>query len=113
MKNFLNKKISRLLVSKNVMKIFYYYHFLKGGFKSKKIDINFSDKKTRQQIVQNIIDLKRYENYLEIGTFKNDLFNYIKESPTPVISLRALIVNSPAIFLLYHTEPLASPIGSH
>ena len=78
MKNFLNKKISRLLVSKNVMKIFYYYHFLKGGFKSKKIDINFSDKKTRQQIVQNIIDLKRYENYLEIGTFKNDLFSYIK-----------------------------------
>ena len=75
MKNFLNKKISRLLVSKNVMKIFYYYHFLKGGFKSKKIDINFSDKKTRQQIVLNIIDLNRYENYLEIGTFKNDLFN--------------------------------------
>ena len=45
MKNFLNKKISRLLVSKNVMKIFYYYHFLKGVLNLKKLILIFQIKR--------------------------------------------------------------------
>jgi hypothetical protein len=74
MKKFLNKKIHRLLTSKNVMKLFYLYHYMAGGFKSKKIDISFDGKKSRVEIVQNIIDLKNYKSYLEIGTFKDELF---------------------------------------
>ena len=61
-----------------MMKIFYFYHYLTGGKKSKKIKIDFSNKKRRNEIVQNIINIKNYNSYLEIGTFKDDLFNFIK-----------------------------------
>lgn len=60
------------------MKILYGFHFLTGGYKSKKIDISFKNKKNRLEIVQNILNLKKYKSYLEIGTFKNDLFNHIQ-----------------------------------
>ena len=56
MKKILNKKIHRLLTSKNAMRLFYLYHFIAGGFKSKKIDISFDGKKSRVEIVQNIIE---------------------------------------------------------
>ena len=78
MKKILKKKLQRLLVSKNMMKILYGFHFLTGGYKSKKIDISFKNKKNRLEIVQNILNLKKYKSYLEIGTFKNDLFNHIQ-----------------------------------
>ncbi len=74
---FINKKIQRLLSSRKMMKIFYFYHYLNGGKNSKKIEIDFKDKKKRNEIVQKIIDIKNYKSYLEIGTFKNDLFNYV------------------------------------
>ena len=61
-----------------MMKIFYFYHYLTGGKKSKKIKIDFSKKKKRNEIVQNIINIKNYNSYLEIGTFRDDLFNFIK-----------------------------------
>ena len=77
MKNFLKKKIQRLLISKNVMKFFYLFHYFNGGYKSKKIDISFKTKKNRIEIVQKIIDLKKFKTYLEIGTFKNELFSQI------------------------------------
>ena len=75
--NYLNKKFQRLLISKKVMKLFYFFHFLNGGFKSKKLNISFHDKKSRIEIVKNIIKLKQYKSYLEIGTFKDDLFSNI------------------------------------
>tara|TARA_Y100000816_G_C26022746_1_gene535105 strand:- start:87 stop:809 length:723 start_codon:yes stop_codon:yes gene_type:complete len=75
---FLQKKFHRLMVSKNVMKIFYFFHFLTGGFKSKKIDISFSDKISRIEIVKQIISLKQYKSYLEIGTFRDELFKEVK-----------------------------------
>ncbi len=78
MKKILKKKLQRLLVSKNMMKILYGFHFLTGGYKSKKIDISFKNKKNRLEIVQNILNLKKYKSYLEIGTFKNDLFNHVQ-----------------------------------
>lgn len=59
------------------MKLFYFFHFLNGGFKSKKLNISFHDKKSRIEIVKNIIKLKQYKSYLEIGTFKDDLFSNI------------------------------------
>lgn len=75
--NYLNKKIQRLIESKNVMKLFYFFHFINGGYKSKKIDISFHNKITRLDIVKNIIKLKNYKSYLEIGTFKDDLFKSV------------------------------------
>ena len=75
--NYINKKFQRLLISKKVMKLFYFFHFLNGGFKSKKLNISFHDKKSRIEIVKNIIKLKQYKSYLEIGTFKDDLFSNI------------------------------------
>mgnify|MGYP001980840259 FL=1 len=59
------------------MKLFYFFHFLNGGFKSKKLNISFHNKKSRIEIVKNIIKLKQYKSYLEIGTFKDDLFSNI------------------------------------
>ena len=75
---FLKKKIQRLLVSKNVKKLFYIYHYISGGFKSRKIDVSFINKKNRIEIVQNIINQKKYISYLEIGTFKDELFAEVK-----------------------------------
>ena len=74
---YLNKKIQRLLISKKVLELFYYYHYLTGGSKSKQIEVSFKNKKSRTEIVQNIINLKNYESYLEIGTFKDDLFKNV------------------------------------
>ena len=76
--NYINRKIQRLLSSKNTMKIFYFYHYLKGGRNSGKIEIDFSNKKKRNEIVQKIINIKNYKSYLEIGTFRDELFNFIK-----------------------------------
>ncbi len=76
--NYLNKKILRLLISKNIMKLFYFFHYINGGYKSKKIDISFQDKITRLEIVKNIIKLKNFKSYLEIGTFKDDLFKSVE-----------------------------------
>ena len=72
------KKIQRLLISRNMMKIYYLFHCLNGGFKSKKLNISFENKKSRLEIVQNIINKKNYSSYLEIGTFKDELFGFIK-----------------------------------
>ena len=74
----LKKKIKRLLISKNMMKIYYLFHYLNGGFKSKKLNISFEDKKSRLEIVQDIINKKNYSSYLEIGTFKDELFDFVK-----------------------------------
>jgi len=76
-KKYFNKKIQRLLISKKVMKILYFYHFITGGFNSKKLEISFENKKKRSEIVQKIINIKSYKSYLEIGTFKDDLFKHI------------------------------------
>ena len=76
--NYLNKKIQRLLISKNIMKLFYFFHYINGGYKSKKLEISFQDKITRLEIVKNIIKLKNFKSYLEIGTFKDDLFKSVE-----------------------------------
>ena len=44
----------------------------------KKLKGDFSLKKTRFQVVQDIIDKKKYEKYLEIGCFDDELFNHVK-----------------------------------
>ena len=76
--SFLKKKIQSLLISRNFKKIYFFYHFLTGGFKTKRINVSFNDKKSRVEIVQKIIRLKNYNSYLEIGTFKDELFNSVE-----------------------------------
>ena len=76
--NFIKKKYFRFFESKNVLKINFIIH---KYFKEKAIgtlDLDFNDKPSRVKIVQSIIDEKNYKNYLEIGCWKNDLFNEIQ-----------------------------------
>ena len=76
--NFTKQKIERLLVSKKMMKMFYFYHYVTGGMNSGELELNFKDKKNRIEIVQKIIDFKRFKKYLEIGTFKDELFSQVR-----------------------------------
>ena len=77
MNNYLSKKIYRLFESKNVLKILFLIQKL---FKEKDIgnlNFDFTNKPTRVKIIKEIIELKNYKNYLEIGCFNNELFNQI------------------------------------
>ena len=76
--NFIKKKYIRLQGSRNILKLNY---FIEKYFRDKKlgnIGFNFSDKPNRQTIVQKIIEIKKYNSYLEIGTFHDELFQHIK-----------------------------------
>ena len=75
--NFILKKLIRLKNSSKVLKIFYYYHYLFHDKKLGNIGFDFTKKKSRLDIVQNIIKKKNYKKYLEIGCFDDELFNYI------------------------------------
>ena len=77
MLNYIKKKHQRLLNSKKIMKIFFYYHKLFGEKDLGTINFDFSKKKNRIQILQEIINLKNFKTYLEIGTFKDEVFNQI------------------------------------
>ena len=76
--NYLKKKLIRLQGSKNVLK---YNYLIEKYFKDKKIGnvgLDFTSKPKRQFIVQKIIDIKNFNSYLEIGTFKDELFSQIR-----------------------------------
>ena len=76
--NFIKKKYIRLQGSRNVLKLNY---FVEKNFRDEKlgnIGFDFSNKPTRDFIIQNIINLKDFKSYLEIGTFHDDLFKQIK-----------------------------------
>ena len=75
--NFILKKLIRLKNSSKVLKFFYYYHYLFHDNKLGDIGFDFTKKKSRLDIVQNIIKKKEYKKYLEIGCFDDELFNYI------------------------------------
>ena len=77
MNNFIKKKYYRLLGSKNVLKIFYLYHKLFGEKYLGNLNFDFSKKKNRIEIIQKLISLKNYRSYLEIGTFKNEVFDKV------------------------------------
>lgn len=75
---YIKKKIQRLLASRRTMLFFYYYHKFFGEKKLGNLNLDFSKKKSRIQIIQEIIEQKKYKSYLEIGTFKNEVFDEIK-----------------------------------
>lgn len=59
---FLKKKLIRLGNSSNVLKFWYYYHNLLNDKKLGNIGFNFSSKKTRIEIVREIINKKNFKN---------------------------------------------------
>ena len=75
---YLNKKLIRLRNSSNILKLLYYYHNLFHDKKLGSLGFDFSSKKSRLEIIQNIIKKKNLKNYLEIGCFDDELFNYIE-----------------------------------
>ena len=60
------------------MKLMYWFHKTFGEKYLGDLGFDFKGKPSRIEIVQKIIDIKKYKNYLEIGTFNNELFNSIK-----------------------------------
>ncbi len=77
MNNYFSKKIYRLFESKNVLKINFLIHKI---FKEKDIgslNLDFTDKPDRIKIIKDIIRIKNYKSYLEIGCFSNELFDQI------------------------------------
>ena len=78
LQKFIQKKYIRLLNSSKVLKFFFYYHKLFNNKGMKDIGFDFSKKKNRLFIVQDIIQKKNYKSYLEIGCFDDELFNHIK-----------------------------------
>ena len=78
MLNFLKRKYDRFFESSKLFKI---KRFIQENFKEKNIgDIgfDFKDKPHRFNIIQEIINIKNYKTYLEIGCFANEVFNKIK-----------------------------------
>ncbi len=75
---FLQSKIIRLLNSKKILRIFFYYHKFFNNKGLKDIGFDFSNKKNRKFIVQDIINKQNYSSYLEIGCFDDELFDAIK-----------------------------------
>lgn len=54
-----------------------YYYFFVERF-NKKLNIDFPENIKRWDLIQNIIDKKKYDNYLEIGCDKDQSFSKIK-----------------------------------
>ena len=73
-----NKKIIRLRNSSKVLKLLYYYHYFLNDKKLGNIGFNFDLKKKRYEIVQNIIRIKGFKKYLEVGCFDNELFDHVQ-----------------------------------
>ena len=76
--SFIKKKYIRLQGSRNILKLNY---FIEKNLRDKKlgnIGFDFSKKPSRQFIVQEIINIKKYQSYLEIGTFHDELFAHVK-----------------------------------
>ena len=61
-----------------IFKINKIYNYIFGEKFYKKITYDFDSNLTRSLIVNNIIERKKYETYLEIGCDKNILFNSVK-----------------------------------
>ena len=78
MKKYLSEKLERFLNSRNILKFNFFFHKL---FKEKdlgNLELDFSNKPSRIEIVQKIIELKNYKKYLEIGCYKNELFDRVE-----------------------------------
>jgi len=64
------------MLNKYLIKRFFYYFYGEKFFK--RFDYNWSKHPSRYEIIQKLIDKKKYENYLEIGCDKDSNFSKIK-----------------------------------
>ena len=91
---FIKKKLIRLGNSSNVLKLWYLYHYIFQGKKLGNIGLDFSIKKTRFQVVQDIIDKKlNFPVNLLPASELDELKNEIKK--LNIISTSILIKNFP------------------
>ena len=74
----IQKKINRLVNSRNYYKALFLFKKIFGEKDLGNLNFDFESRKNRMSIVQEIIDKKNYSSYLEIGTFKDELFSEIK-----------------------------------
>ena len=81
----IQKKILRLKGSKNILKINFFFHKIFGEDLGN-LGLNFSQKESRDKILQKIIDIKKYKSYLEIGCFNDDLEFRTKSSTETLLS---------------------------
>ena len=77
MYTYIQRKLLRLLSSKSILRLNYFFHQVFGEKNLGNIGFDFSQKHTRKFIIQDIINKKKYKSYLEIGCFDNELFNHI------------------------------------
>ena len=84
MTNFFLEKINRFITSNKILKLIFLYHKLFGEKNIGDIGFNFLNKPSRLEIVAETIQRKKFNTYLEIGCFDNQLFNHINISKTGV-----------------------------
>ena len=84
MTNFFLEKINRFITSNKILKLIFLYHKLFGEKNIGDIGFNFLNKPSRLEIVAETIQRKKFNTYLEIGCFDNQLFNRINISKTGV-----------------------------
>jgi len=65
-------------MNKYQLKLNYLFQKLFGEKDLGNIGFNFDNKPNRKDIIQQIIDIKKYKSYLEIGCDNDELFNFIK-----------------------------------
>ena len=71
-------KLAKAKGSRKIRKIVKFLRKIFGEKDPGDIGFNFSNTPSRLEIVQNIIEKKKYKSYLEIGTFDDELFSFIK-----------------------------------
>ena len=76
----MNKKIYRLLTSRNYLKIVKFYHYIFGeNFKKDIVEKNNYDISVhRLDVILHLIKKYNFKNYLEIGCDQNEVFKYVK-----------------------------------
>ena len=74
MKKFIQKKYIKFCESHKHSKVKYFYHKFFKESSLETLQFNFSDKPSRIQIIQEIINKKKYLSYLEIGCCNDELF---------------------------------------
>ena len=74
----INLKLAKVKGGRNLRKVIRFYRTIFGEKNPGKINFKFSDKPSRLKVVQEIIEEKKFNSYLEIGTFDDELFSYVK-----------------------------------
>jgi len=77
---FFLETTNRFISSKKILKLIFLYHKLFGEKNIGNIGFDFFEKPSRLKIVSETIERKKFNSYLEIGCFDNQLFNYINIS---------------------------------